>query len=734
MPRHPFEPRDAMRLLRDPRRITFACDVAGNKAFARADARTCDAHGLRLCDVVRGAADVADMAKDIAGLVDLGSRELEARLRGEPVRLGVVPASGRRAREVGVATYRRRCLSNLVTDVLSTTSDRLLSPIARAYRAGNERAVQNTVLEVAGAVSKRNIVFWAKLDFVRYFDVIPRRAIEVALLHYGYEPRFIELVLTLVRCRVVRISRGRRDDHHTWRGLQQGLPESSVLANMMPFALDAALEDLVAKGVHVARYSDDVFIGGPTKRSVREGVQRVLEWARGQGILVKDDRPSRSRGPKTAAQAIGPHRRTLSWNIEIDKLVERVHQRRIPLLGTEIDQHGTIHIPKDVLTRKLDEIREIVAKRARAPIVEGTSLYGGGAGVDLYDGDDLEAKVEGWASYWGYLNREEADFIRRIIEKRFPVTRVPRRRGSGIVWRVRLWGDQTSTTSEAMIPQGPMGVTAHCDPSLDLGIPHRTSTAPPGQSTSRGGDSLDPIGTRDPEENTQGESKGPEPIPPKEQSSRWMADALHQENVSDPQPNPVREDGRGALSVRRHCCPSESSDGCGVSTPLRSTGCTTSRFLVSSLERVLGHLDGSDYESDRGEPPLPPDLADAPMVHVAVARAESGGCIVAQATVFRGAVIGHPTSREVSSRPEVAELAAILQLVEQARDTRLVVALPTTRLAKHLLQPGKAFRAPIRFGLVERLHEVARERAVDLHILGGVPVPDGIRVLVEARP
>jgi hypothetical protein len=155
---------------------------------------------------------------------------------------------------------------------------------------------------------------------------------------------------------------------------------------------------------------------------------------------------------------------------------------------------------------------------------------------------------------------------------------------------------------------------------------------------------------------------------------------------------------------------------------------------VSSLERVLGHLDGSDYESDRGEPPLPPDLADAPMVHVAVARAESGACIVSQATVFRGEVIGHPTLRDVSSRPEVAELAAILQVVEQLRATRVVVALPTTRLAKHLLQPGKAFRAPIRFGLVERLHEVARERAVDLHILGGVRVPDAIRVLVEARP
>ena len=89
------------------------------------------------------------------------------------------------------------------------------------------------------------VVFFAKLDIKSYFPSIPWWAVEAALLHYGYGASFASFVMALVQARVVERRQGRWHDLAVSRGLQQGLAESAVLANMVPWELD---HDLMRPG------------------------------------------------------------------------------------------------------------------------------------------------------------------------------------------------------------------------------------------------------------------------------------------------------------------------------------------------------------------------------------------------------------------------------------------------------------------------------------------------------
>lgn len=367
MSRRKYTPADAYGLLSDGGLIAFACEVMKNKAFAKADAKTKDALGLRVADYVRSPAERDAWPRRIAEHLRLPINEFAAVMSAEPVRLSPIEKSDGRTRIVGVPTFGRRCISNVIKMILSMTGDHLLPPSVRAYRPHSKDAVRHTLLDAASAVKRGRVRYWAKLDFTSYLAVMPWSGIEAALRHYDYEPDFIAILMATVSCPLLKQNkRGKTISVPNDRGAQMGLAESATLANMLPFELDEHFASRAGQLTYL-RYSDDLFIGGASRCDLVGAVRAVQRWCRKYGIALKGVSPDTN--PAT--------------------VVHDVKNTRIKLLGAEIDANGEFRLPIKKLKDKLDDIRHRHDNLAIDGLVEGISRYGNGGGTHLFDLDDL---------------------------------------------------------------------------------------------------------------------------------------------------------------------------------------------------------------------------------------------------------------------------------------------------------------------------------------------------------
>lgn len=714
-------PRDALVLLRRNDLIRNACDVARNPAFARADARTRDAHGKRIADHVGTPEDRARWPEVVRELVDMPAHELARRLRDEPVRQGSIPRPGKTPRVIGVPTFLRRCLSNLVNTVLTMTGDTLLPDNARAYRKGRPDAVRGAILDLAEAVATGRVRFFAKLDFSSYFTSMRRADIAAGLRHYGYEPEFVDIVLALVRCRVVRVCAGRTFDVKTHRGAQMGLPESSTLANIVPFELDDYLRKLGVR-VFYDRYSDDVILAGTTRSDVVGAVRAVTRWARRHGIRIKGMSPGQR--PTT--------------------VVRDIRKSHVDYLGAEVDCNGRVHMPKEKLREKLAELERRLDHLVVAGNVPGVSRYGDGMGALRYDLDDVAGLVEGFADYWMPLDPEGAEHAERVMDRKIalapawldqtsPMTPSPEGDGQGVTWTVQLWHDQVVRGDGAS------------DPTTDRPT-NQKATYPTGKPTPPSAAKGKPMGKErvneskgNEDENTTGWKEGSGPEPTEQQAVGSVTERKSEDDFYDVDENPEQgeesyrtpEDGdhhreNGSRSVKDH----------RFHTPLGEDSDLCEEELEAELHQILEEAESD--EPAEGVPPCPGEdsarvAVENPASWHVEARRLTGRqprAAVAICAIARGLAIGKPEVRVVRGRPEAALVRAVLRVLP-ARPGRLTVSMPETWLAKTLLQGHRRFRAPLLFGLVSELQRDARRDCSDVRIVGGVASPKIITVALE---
>lgn len=693
---------DAMTLLRNPRMIRHACDVSRNPAFWHADARTRDAHGRTIADCVGFGAHRDVWPSRLEQLVRLSPTEVEDRLVIEPVKLVPIRRPGRSARVVGVPTFFRRCYSNLVQAVLERTGDHLLPDNVRGYRKGRPEAVRAAILDVADGVRKGRIRHWAKLDFSSYFSVMPWAGIEDALRHFGYDQEFIALVMAGVRCPLVTADRGGnlmavRND----RGAQMGLPESSTLANMLPWQLDEHFARLGPR-VHYDRYSDDILIGSAIESEVVGAVRTVMGWARRHGISIK---------------GVSPDQRPAT-------LVHDVLNRKIEYLGAEIDQHGSVHMPLAKLKAKLEEVEHRFERLAVDEVIEGVSRHGDGRGVDVFDDDDVGALVEGFLGYWESLDPRGHAKAQALIDKDFPLARSSRNGGPGKVWVATLWAAQADAGARTMNPcvqQGPSGQT-----------PTTTRTPPPAAGVASTGSSpmegAFPVGTTG--------------LTLSEEDDCWDDLEPTGDTVADEAPYGTLGDW---------LLPDE--DGMLVPTPeedaplLESERHKSLRFPTTSLDQDdLGEFlnleeliqESPNVQGACGDP-LPGESSTGAVFENSALLFDArlvpggGGAVVGMIPVADGKPMGRPRTWVVHrSRPEAAILRA---MIDQVRRTlpggSVTLAMTRPDLVKTLLQPHRRFRAPLHYSLVTGLHDLAKARAVAVTLVGGLASPPLLSLAIE---
>jgi hypothetical protein len=684
MSRRKYAPADAHGLLSDGKLIAFACDVMKNKAFAKADAQTKDALGMRVADYVRSPAERDAWPRRIAEVLRLPVNEFAAVMSAEPVKLSPIDKPDGRTRIVGVPTFRRRCISNVIKMILSMTGDHLLPPSVRAYRPRSKDAVRHTLLDAASAVERGRVRYWAKLDFSSYFSVMPWSCIETALLHYGYAPDFIAVVMAAVRCPLLKQNkRGKTISVPNDRGAQMGLAESATLANMLPFELDEHFASLAGQLLYV-RYSDDIFIGGASRSDVVGAVRTVQRWCRKYGIALKGVSPDMN--PAT--------------------LVHDVKKTRIELLGAEIDANGEVRLPLTRLKDKLDEIRRRHDNLAIDGLVEGISRYGGGGGSHLFDLDDVHETIAGFLKHWS-LDPRGARQAAALISKTFPMTPSPRSGGQGAVWIAQLCGIQADDGVEAMIPDvhEPSGPT---DAGLHALTGRRRATGP--------------RRVRSTERNAESErSPGLEPAWEEEPVE---ADVLYTEAAADLLMQDEEED---SCSL---------SYGEGDDDSLRDAdGRKTNSFSSTSMdlgspslfEKDLSEINGV-VDDPREEPPLPVEFENR-VVHMVAERLRGPGgprCIVGFGVVADGVLIGKAVLRILPGRPESATVRLMNSIISGS-SSEVAFAMSDPMLVKMLLQGHRRFRAPILYSLVCDLHARAREFGVVVRIAGGVEPPRSLR-------
>jgi hypothetical protein len=133
-----FWPKDADRLLRDPKLLVEACNYRSNPAFFHADQRTEAYGGERMVDVAL-AKTPSEWAASIAEWLYLSiepfKEEFAKRvppLRVTDIQKGSVSPGPRRGtkpktRRIVIPSFLRRCISNLFTAVLLATADHLFA-------------------------------------------------------------------------------------------------------------------------------------------------------------------------------------------------------------------------------------------------------------------------------------------------------------------------------------------------------------------------------------------------------------------------------------------------------------------------------------------------------------------------------------------------------------------------------------------------------------------------------
>lgn len=713
--RERHEPSQAMRLLVEPERIREACDPFTNPAWKHAGQMTRGYDGLLVADAFAHGASVEKYAERLRAACEGDVQEFLRVIAAEPLKITSIPkrhpweeddglegleaneGPGRKVvqevRDIAIRTVFGRCVSNQIAGILSDCADHLLPDVAIAYRPGRANAVQEALLEAAKAIAE-GYVFWVKLDVSDAFNTMPRDKVAQELRVLGFEEDFINRVLAVVAAPRKRRVRGQWVDVPNDRGCPAGMPESSILMNVLFRRFDL---EMGHKKVFYRRYSDDLLFLARSKQDAEKAVKELLRWARNVGLKLKGVSPN--QGPAS--------------------LVHEIRTANLVFLGAEIGPDGDIHIPADALEGQIRKVEHRLNLAHReGNLVAGVSRYAQGASIDdaiqTYDWEDIQRSVLQFFWYWDGLNKVEAQGFLSRVEGEFDFdptsTTGPRRKvwaatlgypddaiGGGSSDRVKIRESITTRVRDEVIPLIKDALQDEKD--------HTKDTSDHGKdSVSSTGDGGSPTGHRDREEESD------------EDDFSWPTPA---EDPGDGDPHTVDdvyEPGCSATGIRGFARAPRGRSGDGA----EASGATT---------------------SGPAAPPSRPVLKETFLVFLGhrVVRTERGDAVIVGTAEF-DATTGAPSEvampvmtydAEITGSGLTAEVVVVehlrQRLAQAPAGAIVVVAMESAWLVKLLVQRGREFRST---GLFQRVRELHRDGS-RVAVVGPCRLPNHLAVRLE---
>ena len=684
-------PPDVLRLLHDKERIRFACDAFANSRFWHADARTRGADGKLVATELASRAAVEAYAAEVTSLLALPIPELEVFVQRDP-RIGLLvrrirterpwdePGAPRKAREIVVPTVLRRCVSNLLAEVLEDTADGILPSNAWAYRPGRRDAVVDAILSTASDIHFGKRVHVARYDVSDAFASLPWSGVEQALLAVGYPPPFVAILMAFVRAPRVRLERGGKlqvvgGD----RGCGAGLPESAILMNLFFRPLDLAIATRFPSVGH-PRYSDDGLLSGARRDAVVGAFRTVQRFMTSHGLSLKGVQPA----------------------MRATTAVRDLRTEPVQFLGTTIHADGDVQVSRPKLERQL---RKLLYLRSRVPtalgapetslaIVAGRSVYAGGRPLKTYDFVDIQRCLLQLFLYCRALNEGQAVIFLRRAERelQLQLQRSPRHLAS-LVWVAALGHQDAPQAGDQEVLRSMK--PSHIEQWFRALMTNKATPLPDGI-----GDGVMDVMARNPEAIVAGSAS---PI--------------------------IESDGalgrreKGSSEAVVPCGGRVLIEGGGEPNPqIRSKVCESellsSRFSLSSESERIGAdvlVDMNKPRAKRASPALGP-VENARVVHVVARRfarrnARGGGTVVG-IQVLGASSDGAVLRLYRRAHESGAVVEAVHALADENGQHSLVVLLETSDLPKQLLQSGRSLRKPSFYARVLALHGKRRTLVV----------------------
>jgi len=681
------KPEDAMVLAMDHDRMRFACDPYLNPMWKQASQLSTGTDGLLASDAFEDRRSVEQwrikLEQALRSGIDPESIALKVQSVPKHEQWESVPSTGVERRSIVVRGILGRCLSNHLASILQDTSEALLPPTAVAYRRGSRDAVHEAILRVATAIGIGGGRFWAKLDVQDCFNSLPRKAVAEALSRFGYPQKFVELVMTSVGAPRYRRLQGRLVKQYSDLGCPAGLPESSIVLNILFSSFDREIGRRFPRLTY-QRYSDDLLFVGDSETEVEAAVSTLLRWTRAVGLTLKCVSPNQS------AQS----------------LVNGIESRSLVFLGAELDQRGTVRIPGEVLEREFAKVRYLLGRAARhSDLVCGPSRFSGEprrtAGTPTNDLDDVRSSIVGFHRYWFDLDQGEAMIFLARANMEFPLDSM---KGTGPFQK--LWGAALGapedligggyTTDQDMTSE-PLEGWFRAE-ALPL-IRDALSATRSGRcgSIADGVEDLWPGGTSDPNDEEcckqaphcwgRLTERGPaSSLSTPGWGDLWSSDAGHGANELI---------GSAKLACGLSAVPRESAHGC------ESSGNTAPGSALPP-----------------GEPRVP-QLRLVLLTHEYDPARDATRVSTDEFSEFAH-LLGTWTMTFEHMPPEIAVLDHLLARLRQVGNQRVVVAMRSAWLAKLLLQEGREPRSVGLFQRLRALHHLG-QRAI---IVGPVRAPD----------
>lgn len=474
-------PRDAERVLVDPRTVKKSTDLVTNSIHRGCDARTRGADGRRQVDLHREKSH-EQLQGELASLLELPIEEFKKKvpvLRETTIRPGQLfrkedqtdnffveeLVGSKKPRTIAIPTPWADCIYRAFDEALQKTSNHLIPKSARAYRKGQSDAVHGVLWEASRAV-RQGARHWAVLDIRSFFPSMDHSHMENTLHDLGYTPWFVERVMALIQGTVLQENGKTRTNT---KGCPPGLRISGTLANLYLRDLDLLLEERCQGRVQVWRYSDDITLVAQKRHEVVGAVRHIKGWLQKRGLGVKG-----------------------AWlRMSPESLVHSIKRHPLDVLGARILSTGVMTMQPE----KAEAFRAKFLKRAKlveklGPIIAGVSQYAdwkAPKGCHAYDGEDLRDMLQQMEQYWGLLNGALATEFSASLRRESGADSSPLGKGLSQTWAAWIPGSRRHLMGGALRVHG---VSAG---QLSETLTQLVQTQPPRPLTGPCGLVLDPI-------------------------------------------------------------------------------------------------------------------------------------------------------------------------------------------------------------------------------------------------